>query len=444
MWPDYFAARIGQIINCRVLAMRGGSLNRVTSYRALSLSIFLLLALVGFLSPRAASTSSPDASSSDPSVAQTRTQTRRRPARTTMAARRTDYSRFSHATPEHKQACDSCHKFPSPNWKKVRAEKDAFPDITEYPQHPSCLKCHYQQFFARERPAPRICSVCHVNVAPRNSERYPFPSLNEAFRASKRGQDFTSDFAVNFPHETHKEVIEAASLPGSMREQGATFLPASFGQEKKTPATETKENCSVCHQTYQPQGNSDEEYVTKPPKDIGDAFWLKKGTFKTTPGNHATCFTCHSQEAGITPAPSDCNACHKLAGAEGGAQAVRVDFDPQLAARMGITDRLMLEKWRKRGSSGTFRHEGGMHPDQSCATCHNIATMNTTAPKTLKVAVQSCAPCHITATTDDGGALNAEADAKKARPAFQCTKCHVIFGKEMLPKSHADALTAAK
>ena len=47
------------------------------------------------------------------------------------------YSSFPHNVKAHTMACNNCHKFPSPNWKNVRAEADAFPDITEYPRH--CL-----------------------------------------------------------------------------------------------------------------------------------------------------------------------------------------------------------------------------------------------------------------------------------------------------------------
>jgi hypothetical protein len=32
--------------------------------------------------------------------------------------------------------------------------------------------------------------------------------------------------------------------------------------------------------TFFRKGDSDDEYLTPPPKNIGDAFWLKKGTFK--------------------------------------------------------------------------------------------------------------------------------------------------------------------
>src|SRR6185503_8144817 len=81
--------------------------------------------------------------------------------RTPPAARATnrsaiDYSRFSHATTKHQAAaCNTCHKAPTENWKKVRD----FPDIADYPGHDACVSCHRPQFFRGARPV--ICTVCH-------------------------------------------------------------------------------------------------------------------------------------------------------------------------------------------------------------------------------------------------------------------------------------------
>ena len=170
-------------------------------------------------------------------------------------------------------------------------------------------------------------------------------------------------------------------------------------------------------------------------------FWLKKGTFKTTPRNHALCFTCHAPENDIKPVASDCAACHKLIPASQLIPA-HTDFDPGVAAKIGITDRVILSKWRKRDSSATFRHEA--HGDATCTACHHTASMNTLDAKTLKVPVQSCGGegCHITATADEGGILNFEVDKRKADPVFQCAKCHLSFGKERIPETHLKAMQA--
>src|SRR2546421_2584612 len=67
-----------------------------------------------------------------------------------------DYAKFSHQTHvvAQKLACNSCHKVPSKNWKEMRKGDAAFADVTDFPDHSSCLNCHRLQFFARERPAP--------------------------------------------------------------------------------------------------------------------------------------------------------------------------------------------------------------------------------------------------------------------------------------------------
>jgi hypothetical protein len=358
---------------------------------------------------------------------------------------RTDYTNFSHQThvTQQKLACDSCHKFPTKNWKEVRKGDAAFPDVAEFPEHSACLNCHRQQFFARERPAPLICSNCHVASSPRDTTRFEFPSLGDVPDPAKKRRDGVSEFLVNFSHDKHMDVIGRNS-PDPGRDRRVGFVNAAFApisQEKAKEESDPK-LCVICHQTYQPQGDSAEEYVTKPPKSIGDAFWLKKGTFKTIPVSHAQCSSCHNTEAGIEPAPSQCDACHKLSTA----QQETVDFDPKLPATMVITDRMILSRWQRRESSATFPHDGGLHATLSCTTCHSVPTMNTTNAKSLKVPIKSCGGaegCHVTATADDGGALNYEIDQRKAKTDFQCTKCHLTFGKQTLPTSHVEAIPKA-
>ena len=354
---------------------------------------------------------------------------------------RIDYARFSHTTHvvTQKLTCNLCHQVPSKNWKAVRQGEAAFPDVSDFPEHSACLDCHRQQFFARERPAPVICSNCHIANSPRDTSRWLFPSLGDLTDASLKRRAFVSEFGVGFPHDKHIDVVGSNDL----RRAPGTFVTVSL-QDKPTGAA--PKSCSVCHTTYQPQGNSSEEYVTKPPKTLGDGFWLKKGTFKTIPNSHTVCFTCHNADSGIAPDSKDCHVCHQLRTAEPGEKA---DFDPKLAADMGLTDGFILARWPRRISAGAFRHEGGEHPDLNCLGCHNAASsaFNTLDAKTLKVPVKSCGGaegCHITATSDDGGALNFELDQKKKDPAFVCTKCHVAFGKESVPENHPQAIPGPK
>ena len=305
-------------------------------------------------------------------------------------------SAFSHANEKHRFECQTCHKFPTKNWKLVRKESEAFPDVSEFPDHASCLNCHRKQFFARERPAPQICANCHIAVTPRDTARFAFPSLGEPFLRSVKGKDFTSEFKVVFPHDKHSD-----------------------------------NDCADCHQAYKPQGDSDDEFVTKPPKNLGDAFWLKKGTFKSIPLTHSNCFTCHNQESELPPSPQNCDACHKPAITH------PVDFDRKLATTIGFDDPVIMVLWQRRSAAGAFRHEA--HTEIECSKCHDVA-------KAQKVAVRSCGGaegCHVTATADDGGVLNYEMDQKKADAQFVCVKCHIIFGSRPVPASHPAAVPKA-
>jgi hypothetical protein len=366
-------------------------------------------------------------------------------APTASPSKRSNYSQFSHSVAQHQMACNTCHKVPTANWNKVRKGEAAFEDVTDFPQHPSCVGCHRQQFFTGAQPV--ICTICHTNPSPRDSSRHPFPNPIESFNASKESQSFVSEFGIGFPHDKHVDIVGRLQREGHIRTR---FLPAIFEQDKADKKPEQKgeesdpKSCVVCHKTYQPQGDSDYEYVTKPPKDSPEeAFWLKKGAFKTSP-THAVCFTCHTQD-GIRPSSSDCGTCHKLL-----PQAKRTvltqahdDFDPKLAASMGITDRVMLEKWSGRHTA-KFRHEWIPHATLSCTSCHNVATLNTLDKKT-RTQVKSCGGsgtgCHIESTTD--GILNLEFQKKKASPAFQCTKCHALNGKNAPPETHVSAVAAA-
>jgi hypothetical protein len=349
---------------------------------------------------------------------------------------RVNYSLFSHRThlTQEKLSCDSCHKFPTKNWNEVRKGEAAFPDVAEFPEHSSCINCHRQQFFARERPAPAICSNCHVNATPRDTTRFLFPSLGDVTNPTLKTRELISEFGVAFPHDKHLDAV-GRNQPLFRREAATQFVTAAWqGSVQKQP--EQPKSCPVCHQTYQPQGDSSEEYVTKPQKNLGDNFWLKKGTFQTIPNSHTVCFTCHNTESEIPPLPADCHVCHRLLPSD---QNVKVDSDPKLIAEMGLTDKTILSVWSRRISAGAFRHEGGEHPNLTCTGCHNVAVMNTLDRKTMKVPVSSCGGaegCHVTATTDDGGALNFEIDQKKASAGFVCTKCHITFGREPVPASH--------
>ncbi len=337
------------------------------------------------------------------------------------------YSSFPHDIKAHTMACNTCHKFPSSNWKTVRSEAEAIPDITEYPRHESCLNCHKQQFFKGARPA--ICSICHVNPSPRDSRRHPFPNPREAFDASPKGRNAVSDFGINFNHTLHVGMVT-----GGGGRTGSVFQRASLTFGRLAP----EESCAVCHKTINPQGDGSDEFQTKPPANIGEGFWLKRGTFKSAPTGHTTCFTCHTAEAGLSVGPDNCAGCHSIKPKQRPA-----DFDARLAARIGTIDKVIVDAWRKRDSTGKFRHEFASHAELSCSTCHNVEKMNTLDAATKRVGVSSCSMCHATATPDEGGALTFEYFSRKKDPKFECSKCHVVFGKQPVPATHVAALKEA-
>jgi hypothetical protein len=404
--------------------------------RAAVLAIFIVFAFSAFVCPRLISRIAAAGVEGDPT--QRRSQTgrpqtggRRRTGTTKQVSRR-DYSKFAHSSQAHRQqVCDSCHKFPTPNWNKVRKEGEAFEDVTDYPVHASCINCHHEQFFAGARPA--ICTNCHTNPSPRDSTRHPFPNPREIFDKSVKGQTSFSEFQINFPHDKHLDLFGRVR-PGQGTEADAGFMRASW---RKGGDIQNKDSCSNCHQTYMPQGDSEDEFVTPPPKDLPeDAFWLKKGAFKTTPTSHETCFACHTADSGLKPAQADCATCHQLRPSA----EVRADFDPRLATTMGIKDKTLLEKWRRR-EAGRFRHEWISHAELACAACHDATKINTLDERTKKVPVLSCGGagtgCH---TGEPDSALNEAVAKKRAESNFVCTKCHVIFGRDPVPASHLNAV----
>ena len=241
-------------------------------------------------------------------VPQKTTQQRRRTQKPkTPPKPRIDYAKFSHTTHvvTQKLACSSCHKVPSKNWNAVRKGDAAFQDVADFPEHSSCLNCHRAQFFARERPAPVICSNCHIAVTPRDTARWLFPSLGDLTDPALKRRQIVSQFGVAFPHDKHIDVVglnlTSPPRPTVEGRERASFVNALFQDKKAGPP----KSCPVCHETYQPQGKSSEEYLVKPPKDSGDNFWLKKGTFKTIPTSHTVCFTCHNADSGIAPEPKN-------------------------------------------------------------------------------------------------------------------------------------------
>jgi cytochrome c556 len=417
-------------------------------HRTLKLATLLLVATAAFVCPRFAASAAGE--KADPAQ-------RRAPG--------VDYAKFTHDIPQHQKDCGSCHKTPSENWQQARAKDDAYPDITDYPEHASCLECHRRQFFSGARPA--ICAVCHTVVSPRSGERFPFENPIEAFARSPKAARHT-EFAINFPHDRHQDVM-ARVVPPFANSKGFQFVRASFGPPAQTTtqaqttaqaqaATQAQatpiDNCSLCHKTYEPQGDSTEEYVTKPAADLPTnalgiaAFWLKKGMLKTTPSSHASCFNCHYQDGGEKPYSSDCAGCHQLTpslprASRGAAPVPNTpprDADLSNPSVKGITDPDVLADFAQRRVA-RFKHEVYDHMNKvSCTSCHvTITAVSKINADTLYVPIQACAPCH-TGTKAPKNIVFQEIEQRKKPDGanFVCAKCHVNYGKLPTPKSHSD------
>jgi hypothetical protein len=148
--------------------------------------------------------------------------------------------------------------------------------------------------------------------------------------------------------------------------------------------------------------------VTTPPTDLPEgAFWLKKGTFKTVPRDHALCFTCHSVDGGIEPMPSNCAACHKLPppGLDASLTRAHDGFDPQpppapamdpVPTGMCAEHPLLPEAILPRCSKAT--HEcvlacGGDDPDgddDAAEACRNACLAADVTPPELGVDCKTC------------------------------------------------------
>jgi len=269
-----------------------------------------------------------------------------------------DYSKFSHSTPKHKAACNTCHQAPTKNWTKV----SSFPDVADYPDHEACVSCHRAQFFKGARP--QICSDCHAKTSPRDDVRYAFH--NPAAKLQ---------FMIEFPHDRHQDVI-----------------------------AQNVKNCTICH--------AQAGAVSQAPAGGWiDAYAPPAATFKAAPVDHSSCFSCHwkSQE----PVASNCNGCHKLAAAPFVTATIPTRISIKFMHEGGgekkqhvaecTTCHINITK------SATLR---GLKPDvpiTACTECHNKDGLRQDLNKELtaldKNRAYVCAYCH----TSNVGSLDAPA-----------------------------------
>ena len=308
------------------------------------------------------------------------------PARTT--ATRIDYATFSHATRQHQGACSSCHKAPSSNWKAVRG----FPDISDYPDHDACVRCHRPQFFKGAQPV--ICTNCHTRVSPKDDVRSPFRNPTQKHQ-----------FLITFPHDKHQDVI-AAFRDQRPQLAGGNFRRApSVAFAHASQARLDYNNCTICHSTN----------TARPPAPATgwtDGFAPNADTFKTVPSGHAACFNCHWQSQ--KPTREDCGGCHKLT----------APYMPRSAP-----ERISIK----------FRHEGGGEKQvhlAECTTCHiNITKSASLRGLKPDVPITGCTECHNKSGLRED--LGKELTAVDKNRDFACTYCHTSdIGRRDPPEGH--------
>jgi hypothetical protein len=351
-----------------------------------TLLIFALVALIVFSYPQQFSSSSVANGQTRLKRLQRLRRSPRSVAKPQTAGSRVDYSNFSHSTKKHQGACNTCHKVPTDNWKKVRE----FPDIADYPGHDACVSCHRPQFFKGAKPV--ICSVCHSKISPRDDVRFAFRKL-----ASPR------QFLIEFPHDKHQDVI-ARMLHRFQMEERSLFVRASFRYSRPSGDEKTKHynNCEICHgpRTTAP---------VAPGTGWVDSFVPDAASFRAAPASHAACFNCHwkSQQ----PTNENCGGCHKLND--------KPTFPIDSPVRFSLK----------------FRHAREQHTAE-CTTCHiNITKATTLRGLKPDVPITSCTECH----NKDGLRLDVskELEVLDKNHDFVCRYCHTSdIGQRDPPSSH--------
>jgi hypothetical protein len=409
---------------------------QVTIRRLIALTIFCALCLLPFLYPQAFSTVAVEPQQQG-RRRQAQGRRRRAPAPRAQTQARSgarNYSRFKHEDhrlPVAKLDCADCHAIPSPAAPDTIAAATK-PSVEGYPYHDSCVRCHRQQFF--KGVSPPICTVCHTRSSPRLTARdmHPFPKQSD--------QAIAREFPGYFPHSLHQSVIARERKPVPERDEGWSFARASFRRPNAAPPAQVLDNCATCHLTDERApaaitvGGSEATYKPE-----------AKGTFKTVPAGHASCFNCHWQSQ--KPVKDDCAGCHLSRGEytkKKRATVMEAPLPGVLSPRAVEWFKTWPAAWPKRLSI-KFRHETPDH-DIGCTTCHiNLTQMETLNIPKADVPIATCAECHIRTSPvlrTEGGNLTIfsemSAEAKDTdNKTNTCIGCHTtLIGKERPPCSH--------
>jgi hypothetical protein len=335
---------------------------------------------------------------------------------TTTSARRLGV--FSHNTRAHKEGkykdCSSCHTLPTKNWTESRADKQPpFPDVANFPYHPSCFGCHVKDIYSN---GGAFCGNCHV--VPTMQAR-----AVRAFPIASHARQFTNIF----PHDVHQNLIAQNITDTDIA--SAHFMSASRGPSflDDTPQFQ---NCAICHRSASilPKTTPRMPAGVQPLADTAaDNFTPKAEFFKDSPFSHTSCFTCHYQNA--KPTGSDCAGCHSLSAP--------------------YTESRTLARY-----SLKFNHNDKDHANKDCTVCHIRITQNSDVRKMkdadvpiLACSTSSCHgggrnkvplndPAYTSAAIANETGMREDSIAAK-KPIFQCTYCHsTSVGRFPIPSSH--------
>jgi hypothetical protein len=413
-----------------------------------ALAVFTVLVTAMFVYPRTASIATSAVEPQQQKRRRTPGSNRRAPAQTSRRAG-VNYSRFLHDNnhvkydPSNRANCSTCHTLSSPLQF----------DIKDYPDHPSCVSCHRQQFFVGARPL--ICTVCHKASSPRDDRRFDFPKPNA---------DVTREFPGRFPHALHQDLLaRGQSSQGDAGEAAHHLARTSFRRSATTTAAadiRAQENCATCHAPYDKTKRNEAGFF--PGANWPDNMLAGVGTFRKIPNGpegHRTCFTCHasSEKGWKSPAPvaNDCAGCHSKAAPVGGASVSQPKPAPEgrmsapatVASVMKVSFTSVLLPARK---VITFQHDGGGQSegaatgshDMACTICHINITQEQTLIVRPDVPISSCAICHIVGgrksslkkgtDTTITSEMEAWTSSRKA-----CLSCHTAeIGSRQPPCSH--------
>ena len=328
------------------------------------------------------------------------------------------YNRFEHDTAAHsKQSCSQCHKSPTgvSTAETVDKESYKYPDITDYPDHDSCVECHRQQFFKGTRPP--ICSVCHTKVSPRDKARFAFPVPNQP-----------QEFTIRFPHNVHQDIIAQKNVASAHFTNAKFSIDEHFrGESVRKNKKSEYNNCTICHS---PAKAKIYDTVPRRPQLVAletglvmashrEKLTVPAGYFKTRPSGHDSCFNCHYSEQ--KPTRSDCAGCHILRN------------NPLVESN--VIERLILN----------FNHESRDEHVMECTSCHLRITQSANL-KTLEpdVPIFTCAGkgtgCHATVIKLEVDRRVEDLVKRQTNPQHQiqgCAKCHNNYiGSYQVPESH--------